>query len=105
MKINQEKEIPERILNFPENTKEEKNNTLFDLKKRVLPFDNKKKNDIIVEFDGTQLANINFNFIAQLSEVLSNDKELEVGEFQYQIFKVNINKLKTYEEENIVCEH
>ena len=68
-------------------------------------FDKKKKNDIIVEFDGTQLANINFNFIAQLSEVLSNDKELEVGEFQYQIFKVNINKLKTYEEENIVCEH
>ena len=78
---------------------------MFDLKKRVLPIDKKKKNDIIVEFDGTQLANINFNFIAQLSEVLSNDKELEVGEFQYQIFKVNINKLKTYEEENIVCEH
>ena len=84
--------------------KKKKNNTLFDLKKRVLPIDKKKKNDIIIEFDRTQLADINFGFIAQLSEILANDEELEEGEFEYQIFKVKVNKIKTYEEELIVCE-
>jgi hypothetical protein len=45
-----------------------------------------------------------FNYIAQLSEILSNDEEIEVGEFDLGIFKVVINKLETYEDNLIKCE-
>ena len=85
----------------------EQDNTLFDLKKRVLPIDKKKKNDIIIEFDRTQLADINFGFIAQLSEILANDEGIEkdtVGEFDLGIFKIQINSTRTHEEELIKCE-
>ena len=43
------------------------------------------------------------NYVVQLSEILSSDEELEVGEFELGIFKVKVNKIKTYEEELIVC--
>jgi hypothetical protein len=36
-----------------------------------------------------------------LSEILANDEELEVGEFELDIFKVTITNIKTYEEELI----
>ena len=42
------------------------------------------------------------NYIAQLSEILAND-ELEVGEFELDIFKVTITKVETYEENLINC--
>ena len=73
------------------------------LKKRVTSLMDKPDNDIVIDFDGRELADINFNFIAQLSEILSNDEELEVGEFELGIFTVTVNRIKTYEEELIVC--
>ena len=42
--------------------------------------------------------------ITSLSEILANDKELEVGEFELGIFTITVNKIKTYEQENIICE-
>ena len=39
-----------------------------------------------------------------MSEILSNDEELEVGEFGLGIFKIIVNKIKTYEGELIKCE-
>jgi hypothetical protein len=39
-----------------------------------------------------------------LPEILSNDTELEVGQFGIGIFKIKINKIKTYEEELVKCE-
>ena len=62
------------------------------------------KNDILVEFDGRELTAEQFNYIAQLPEILANDEELEVGEFNLGIFRIVINKIKTYEEELIKCE-
>ena len=61
-------------------------------------------NDIIVEFNAREFTPQQFNYIAQLSEILSNDEELEVGEFELGIFTVKVNKVKTYEEELIKCE-
>ena len=65
---------------------------------------NKETNDIIVEFNARKFTPQQFNYIAQLPEILSNDEELEEGEFELGIFTVKVNKVKTYEEELIVCE-
>ena len=82
----------------------EQPNTLFDLRERVNSKMNNVTNDVIVEFDARQFTPEQFNYIAQLPEILSNDEELEVGEFELGIFTVTVNRIKTYEEELIVCE-
>ena len=83
----------------------EQPNTIIDLKDRVKSrIDDTPDNDIIVEFDAKELTPQQFNYIAQLSEILANDEELEVGEFELGIFKIKVNKIKTYEEDLIKCE-
>ena len=82
----------------------EQENTIFDLGDKVKDINQPKNNDIIVEFDVRDLTPEQFNYIAQLSEILANDGELEKGSFELGIFKVTINKIKTYEEELIKCE-
>jgi hypothetical protein len=80
----------------------EQENTIFDLNKRVKSrIENTPDNDIIVEFDGQEFTPEQFNYLAQLSEILDNDEELEEGEFELGIFKVKVNKIKTYEKELI----
>ena len=83
---------------------QEQENTMFDLNDRIKPYDNEKNNSILVEFDGRDLVPKQFNYIAQLPEILSNDEQLEVGTFDLGIFKITINKIKTYERELIKCE-
>ena len=82
---------------------QEQPNTLFDLRQRVNSKMNDHTNDIVVEFNGREFTPKQFNYIAQLPEILSNDEELEIGEFELGIFTVKVNKIKTYEEELIVC--
>jgi hypothetical protein len=83
----------------------EQENTMFDLKDRVKSrLENTPDNDIVVEFDAKEFTPEQFNYLANLSEILSNDEELEVGEFGIGIFKIKVNKIKTYEEELIICE-
>ncbi len=65
----------------------------------------KKKNDIIVEFSAKEFTPEQHNLLANISEILSNDDELEIGSFELGIFKITINKIKTYEESLIKCEH
>ena len=81
----------------------EQPNTLFDLSLRVNPMKNIVINDIEIRLDGGKFNEQSFQIIQQLSEILAND-ELEVGSFELDIFKININKIKTYEEELIKCE-
>ena len=87
----------------------EQPNTLFDLGKKIQSIHGKKVNDILVEFDATKLNQEQLNYIVQLPEIITNEEEdLSTGEsgdeFELGIFKVTINKLKTYEEELIKCE-
>ncbi len=82
----------------------EQPNTVVDLNKKIDSIrQHKKNNDIIVTFDGSQINQQNFNFIVQLSQILANDEELEVGSFELDIFEIEIKKIKTYENENIAC--
>tara|TARA_R100000008_G_C3467007_1_gene107034 strand:+ start:7 stop:579 length:573 start_codon:yes stop_codon:yes gene_type:complete len=83
---------------------EEQSETMIDLSKKIKDIRSEAKNDIIVEFDSNHLTPENFNVIAQLPDIISNDNELEVGEFELGIFKIKINRIKTYEENLIVCE-
>jgi len=54
---------------------------------------------VIVEFDCTKLTPQNFQVIVNLSDILKDSGE--IGEMEYDIFKITINKLKTYEKDLI----
>jgi glycosyltransferase involved in cell wall biosynthesis len=76
----------------------EQSNTKFDLKRRILNLHHnypKGENDIVVEFDVSQLNNNNFHLLTQLPEIINNSGE--VGEFELDIFKITISSMKTYE--------
>jgi hypothetical protein len=85
-------------------------NTQYDLQERILPIDNEKQNDILIEIDGSQFSNNDFRVLQTLSEILDNDNELqelimiEPTHFEIENMKVTINKLETYENELILCE-
>jgi len=85
---------------------EESKNTLYNLHSRVrtTTMFTDGSHDIEIKFDGTKLTNQSFQYIQQLSDIISNDGELEVGEFNLDIFKIKINNLQTYEEGLIKCE-
>jgi len=76
--------------------------TKFYLEDRVKSVQMDKNNDIVVEFDGREMTPEQFNYIAQLPEIL--DDSGSIGELELGIFKIKINKLKTYEKELIKCE-
>ena len=80
--------------------KEEQPNTKFDLFDRIKPLDNEKNNGIIVEFDCKQLNADNFQILVNLSEILQESGE--VGVMELEIFKFDIQSLKTYEKELIL---
>jgi GT2 family glycosyltransferase len=75
----------------------EQDNTLFNLKDRVKYTSDEVTNDVVVEFDVKELTPEQFQYIAQLPDILKDSGE--VGEMQLGIFKITINKLETYEGE------
>ena len=79
----------------------EQPNTLFDLEKRIQSIHGNKINDIEIRFDGNKFTNQSFQILQQMPEIITNDKELESGSFEYDIFEININEIKTYEGELI----
>ena len=92
--------------NFPKDMlpmyiRDEQKNTTLNLDDRVKYYGLKKSNDVLVEFDAKEITQEQFNYIVQLPEILANDDELETGKFNLGIFKITINKIKTYENENI----
>ncbi len=70
---------------------------------RTLHSFQKQNHGVEVKFDGSKFNNDSFQIIQQLSEILANDEELEVGEFNLDIFRIKINDLNTYEKSLIVC--
>ena len=78
---------------------DEQLNTYTNLSEKLHNINNEKNNDILVEFDGSKLNNDNFQFLTKLPWVLQDSGEL--GEMEYDIFKITINSLKTYEKELI----
>ena len=79
--------------------KDEQPNTDFDLSDRIKPYENEKNNNIIVEFNASKLDSNNFQIIVNLSDILEDSGES--GDMRLDIFKFNINSLKTYEKDLI----
>jgi len=95
--------------------KSEQPNTKFNMKKRCHSLTGLDKNDILVEIDGQDFDNRDFEYIQQLPEIIVNDRFLgshihlarhkkELGElFELGSLKITINNLQTYEKKLIVC--
>lgn len=71
----------------------EQTNTKFELSKR---FNVSEKSDIIVEFDALRLTNQSFQFIQNLSQIFDFNN-FDSGEYEFDIFKVKVNRVKHYE--------
>jgi hypothetical protein len=78
--------------------KKEQVDTQIDLSKRI---NQNVTNDIQIVFDGTKFSQDSFNIIQQISAILESN-EIEVGEFELDIFNIKVNKVKTYEH-NLIC--
>ena len=72
-------------------------NTDFDLRSRINVNTN---SDIEIHFDGNKLTEYSYKLITELSTILESS-EIEVGEFEFDIFRVNVNRVKTYEHQLI----
>lgn len=79
----------------------EQDNTSFSLSDRVLPYNNEKNNDILIEINGNRFTNEDFNYIQNLSAIIQDSGEL--GTFNLGNLKITINNLITYEKELIIC--
>ena len=80
----------------------EQPNTIMDLSKRVLPYNNEKNNEILITV-GNTFTQQDFLYIQQLPEILADSGEPgfhgELGNLIVEIF----DKMNTYEKELIIC--
>ncbi len=80
----------------------EQPNTSFNLSERVLPYDNEKNNEILVEIDGKTFNQQDYQYITQLAEILATDDQLEAGEFSLGNLRITISQMHTYEKD-LIC--
>lgn len=73
--------------------KEEQPNTIIDLTKRI---NQNVSNDIQITFDGNKFTENSYGIVQQISAILESN-EIETGEFELDIFRLKVNKVKTYE--------
>jgi glycosyltransferase involved in cell wall biosynthesis len=71
----------------------------FDLSKRVIYTDERPHTDVTVHFDTKDLTQERFQLLTQLPEILAQNEE--TGTFELDIFKVEVNKVQTYEHQLI----
>ena len=69
----------------------EQPNTSFDLRNKILPYDNEKQNEILVEIDGNTFHQQDFQTLHQLPEILQDSGE--TGEFEMGNLKITIISL------------
>jgi glycosyltransferase involved in cell wall biosynthesis len=67
----------------------------FNISSRIKTIKDTKINDILVEFDAHHFKYNNFEFIKTLSQIIENSGE--VGSFEYDIFKIEIKSMESYE--------
>lgn len=84
---------------YAEYLAKEQPNTRFDLTKRIKPWNATMTNEVLVDFDASQLNNENFTLLQQLPDIIAESDE--VGEFELDIFRIKIRALNRYESELI----
>ena len=60
------------------------------------------QNDIEVEIDANKMTNESVNFIVDLSAILDAN-DLQIGEYQFDIFKIKVNRINHLEHKLIKC--
>ena len=78
----------------------EQPNTKFNLRDKLKKLSDPKHESVLIEFDGTDFKNEDFNFLSQLSEVIEETNE--IGTFEFGIFKIKINSLDSEENKLII---
>lgn len=75
----------------------EQSKTKFNLSKKIKWIDSDKENDILVEFDANDLINSldSLLFLTNIPAIISDSGE--IGEMEYNIFRLKIKKMNTYE--------
>ena len=90
----------------------EKEDTSFDLYEKFKPLDNEKQNGILVEIDGNNFSQQDYDSITKLPEILDNEyKRLEQElmhhsddpEFELGNLHITVISLRTSEKDLIVC--
>jgi GT2 family glycosyltransferase len=82
----------------------EQQNTSYNLSERVLPYDDEKNNDILVEIDSKTFTSQDMGYISQFTKIISGDDELKEhlgGTFELSNMKITIMSLETYENDLI----
>ena len=74
----------------------EQSYTSIDLKEKVLPYDNEKQNQILVEADIKMFNQQDFQYLTQLPDIIKDSGT--VGEFQIGNLKITIIALDTFEQ-------
>jgi len=82
--------------------KQESLKTSFNLQDRIKPYDNEKNNNILVNIDGNNLTQQDFQIIQQLSEIIQDSGE--IGSFKLGNLVIEVIQLNTYEDNLIVNE-
>ena len=77
----------------------EQKNTLYSLSEKVLPYDNEKINEILINIDGKLFNQEDFKIIQQLSEIIKDSGQ--VGEFQLGNLFITIAQMNEYQNDLI----
>ena len=84
--------VPTLIKDYIE---KEQINTIIDLNKRVLPYDNEKQNEILIGIDANTFNQDDFVNIQRLSQILQSSGE--IGEFDLGNLNINIIQMNEYQ--------
>ena len=72
----------------------EQTNTVIDLNRRVLPYDNEKNCEMLVQIDGSTFTQNDFTNIQRLSQIIQHSGE--IGSFELDNLKVEIVQINEY---------
>lgn len=85
--------IPTLIKNYIDS---EQPNTIIDLNGRVRPYDNEKNNEILVEIDGNNFTQQDFQIINQLPEIIKDSGS--IGKFKLNNLTIEIIQMNEYQQ-------
>lgn len=70
----------------------EQQNTLYNLKERIKPFDNEKNNEILLEINQATFADVDYQIVQQLSQIIQHQGQpgrFELGNMVMEIIQMN----------------
>ena len=79
--------------------KKEQPNTIIDLNQRILPFDNEKNCEILININGDSFNNGDYANIQRITQIIQNSGQ--IGEFKLGNIKVDIIQMNQYEKDLI----